>query len=143
MAKWLGQVGVKTLYIPPGLPCENGYNESLNGSLREEPCGRQDLLQPRRGEGADRGAAAPLQHRRTAQQLEQSLACTRSFISAIAGLRFRFAPPAPGNGSGDKNGLPNHPDGLVGAAQEASSKDRGYAALSSAAGRRQIEGGSA
>jgi putative transposase len=34
--KWLGQVGVKTLYIAPGLPWENGYNESFNGSLREE-----------------------------------------------------------------------------------------------------------
>jgi len=24
--KWLGQVGVKTLYIAPGSPWENGYN---------------------------------------------------------------------------------------------------------------------
>ena len=24
---WLGQVGVKTLYIAPGSPWENGYNE--------------------------------------------------------------------------------------------------------------------
>ena len=34
--RWLGQVGVKTLYIAPGLPWENGYNESFNGSLRDE-----------------------------------------------------------------------------------------------------------
>ena len=34
--KWLGQVGVKTLYIAPGSPWENGYNESFNGSLRDE-----------------------------------------------------------------------------------------------------------
>ena len=34
--KWLGQVGVKTLYITPGSPWENGYNESFNGSLRDE-----------------------------------------------------------------------------------------------------------
>ena len=26
--KWLGQVGVRTLYIAPGSPWENGYNES-------------------------------------------------------------------------------------------------------------------
>ena len=32
--KWLGKVGVKTLYIAPGSPWENGYNESVNGSLR-------------------------------------------------------------------------------------------------------------
>jgi putative transposase len=34
--KWLGQVGVKTLYIAPGSPWENGCNESFNGSLRDE-----------------------------------------------------------------------------------------------------------
>lgn len=34
--KWLGRVGVKTLYIAPGSPWENGYNESFNGSLRDE-----------------------------------------------------------------------------------------------------------
>jgi transposase InsO family protein len=27
---------VKTLYIAPGSPWENGYNESFNGSLRDE-----------------------------------------------------------------------------------------------------------
>lgn len=34
--KWLGRIGVKTLYIAPGSPWENGYNESFNGSLRDE-----------------------------------------------------------------------------------------------------------
>jgi transposase InsO family protein len=34
--KWLGRVGVKTLYIEPGSPWENGYNESFNGKLRDE-----------------------------------------------------------------------------------------------------------
>src|SRR3546814_4332456 len=29
--KWLEQVGVKTLYITPASPWENGYNESFNG----------------------------------------------------------------------------------------------------------------
>ncbi|MGY0484139.1 IS3 family transposase [Endobacter medicaginis] len=33
---WLGQIGVTTLYITPGSPWENGYNESFNGSLRDE-----------------------------------------------------------------------------------------------------------
>ncbi|WP_345907748.1 transposase, partial [Sphingomonas sp. UBA4815] len=33
---WPGQIGVKTLYIAPGSPWENGYNESFNGSLRDE-----------------------------------------------------------------------------------------------------------
>ena len=34
--KWLPKVGVKTLFIEPGLPWENGYNESFNGKLRDE-----------------------------------------------------------------------------------------------------------
>ena len=33
---WLGRVGVKTLYIEPGSPWENGYNESFNSKLRDE-----------------------------------------------------------------------------------------------------------
>ena len=33
---WLGKVGVKTLYIDPGSPWENGYCESLNSKLRDE-----------------------------------------------------------------------------------------------------------
>jgi len=31
---WLPKLGVKTLYIEPGSPWENGYNESFNGKLR-------------------------------------------------------------------------------------------------------------
>ena len=33
---WLAKVGVKTLYIEPGSPWENGYVESFNGRLRDE-----------------------------------------------------------------------------------------------------------
>lgn len=33
---WLKRVGVETLYIEPGSPWENGYNESFNGKLRDE-----------------------------------------------------------------------------------------------------------
>lgn len=38
---WLGQVGVKTLFIEPGSPWENGYNESCNGKLRDELLDRE------------------------------------------------------------------------------------------------------
>ena len=33
---WFGRIGVKTLYIEPGSPWENGYCESLNSKLRDE-----------------------------------------------------------------------------------------------------------
>lgn len=34
--KWIKDIGIKTLYITPGSPWENGYNESFNGKLRDE-----------------------------------------------------------------------------------------------------------
>lgn len=34
--KWLGQISVKTIYIAPGSPWENGYKANFNGSLRDE-----------------------------------------------------------------------------------------------------------
>jgi transposase InsO family protein len=34
--EWLSRVGVKTLYIEPGSPWENGYIESFNGKFRDE-----------------------------------------------------------------------------------------------------------
>ena len=33
--KWLGKLGVTTLFIEPGSPWENGYVESFNGKLRD------------------------------------------------------------------------------------------------------------
>ena len=36
LREWLQRIGVKTLYIEPGSPWENGYNESFNGKLRDE-----------------------------------------------------------------------------------------------------------
>ncbi|WP_146255561.1 DDE-type integrase/transposase/recombinase, partial [Azospirillum sp. TSA6c] len=39
--EWLAQVGVKTLFIEPGSPWENGYNESFNGKLRDELLARE------------------------------------------------------------------------------------------------------
>ena len=34
--QWLSHLAVQTLYIEPGSPWENGYNESFNGKLRDE-----------------------------------------------------------------------------------------------------------
>lgn len=34
--EWLERLGVKTLYIEPGSPWENGYIESFNGKFRDE-----------------------------------------------------------------------------------------------------------
>jgi putative transposase len=39
--QWLKNVGVKTLFIEPGSPWENGYVESFNGKLRDELLDRE------------------------------------------------------------------------------------------------------
>ena len=38
---WLERIGVKTAFIEPGSPWENGYNESFNGKLRDELLNRE------------------------------------------------------------------------------------------------------
>jgi putative transposase len=38
---WLKRLGVQTLFIEPGSPWENGYNESFNGKLRDELLNRE------------------------------------------------------------------------------------------------------
>jgi len=38
---WLWRIGVKTLFIEPGSPWENGYNESFNGKFRDELLNRE------------------------------------------------------------------------------------------------------
>ena len=39
--KWLNRLGVKTLFIEPGSPRENGYIESFNGKMRDELLNRE------------------------------------------------------------------------------------------------------
>lgn len=38
---WLQRLGVKTLFIEPGSPWENGYIESFNGKMRDELLDRE------------------------------------------------------------------------------------------------------
>jgi len=41
LREWLESIGVRTAYIEPGSPWENGYNESFNGKLRDELLNRE------------------------------------------------------------------------------------------------------
>jgi putative transposase len=41
LRQWLSDLGVKTLFIEPGSPWENGYIESFNGKLRDELLNRE------------------------------------------------------------------------------------------------------
>ncbi len=44
LQKWLAQRRMKTLYIEPGSPWQNGHVESFNGSLRDECLNRELML---------------------------------------------------------------------------------------------------
>jgi transposase InsO family protein len=39
--RWLAKIGVKTFFIEPGSPWENGYIESFNGKSRDELLNRE------------------------------------------------------------------------------------------------------
>ena len=44
--EWLGRLGVATLYIEKASPWENGYNENLNGKLRDALLNREIFYSP-------------------------------------------------------------------------------------------------
>ena len=58
--QWLKQLEVGTLFIEPGSPWENGYNESVNGKLRDELLEWRNLLYSKRSSSADRMVAPTL-----------------------------------------------------------------------------------
>ncbi|WP_221773466.1 integrase core domain-containing protein [Ruficoccus amylovorans] len=41
LRSWYADEGIKTLYIEPGSPWQNGYIESFNGRLRDECLNRE------------------------------------------------------------------------------------------------------
>ena len=69
--RWSGRVGVETLFIEPGSPWENGYNESFNGKLRDELLNGGDLLLVGGGGRAGRAMEARVQYRPTPQRLRR------------------------------------------------------------------------
>ena len=69
--RWLGRVGVETLFIEPGSPWENGYNESFNGKLRDELLNGEIFYSFGAGGRAGRAMEARVQYRPTPQRLRR------------------------------------------------------------------------
>jgi transposase InsO family protein len=65
--EWLGRVGVKTLFIEPGSPWENGYVESFFRYAPGRTAGTGSVRHAARGQGAHRAVEAALQHCPAAQ----------------------------------------------------------------------------
>ena len=59
---WLRDLGVKTLFIEPGSPWENGYNESLNGTLGGGSAEAGGLFDSEGSDGSHRTMAARVEH---------------------------------------------------------------------------------
>ena len=66
--RWLGRVGVETLFIEPGSPWENGYNESFNGKLRDELLNGEIFCSLAEAGRAGRAMEARVQYRPTPQR---------------------------------------------------------------------------
>ena len=75
---WLKAVGVRTLYIEPGSPWENGYVESFNGKLRDELLNVSERSSTRCGsKGVSREVAKGVQSDPASQRLGLSAAGAR------------------------------------------------------------------
>ncbi len=66
---WLDWIEVRTLFIEPGSPWENGYNESFNGKLCDELLDREIFFTLREAQVLIEMVAAALQHREAARCL--------------------------------------------------------------------------
>jgi Integrase core domain. len=67
---WLGRLGVRTLFIEPGSPWENGYIESFNGKLRDELLNREIFDTLLEAQVIIEKMEKGVQHQKTAQFLE-------------------------------------------------------------------------
>lgn len=79
---WLGRIGVKTLYIEPGSPWENGYNGKLQRQAQGRAIEWGDLLHIEGSGHHDRALAHPLQHRPTALIARIPAASTTNYLAS-------------------------------------------------------------
>lgn len=68
-----------TLFIEPGSPWENDYNESFNGKLRDDLQKNSSTIS--KGKGPDRTVEEALQHKATTQCTVLSPAGLRNTLS--------------------------------------------------------------
>ena len=65
--EWLHRLDVQTLFIEPGSPWENGYNESFNGKLRDELLNGEIFYTLKEAKVLIEQWRHPLQHRQATQ----------------------------------------------------------------------------
>ena len=122
-----------TLYIAPGSPWKNRYNESYNGSLRNELLNCEIFYSLTESRALIEDWRRHLQHHPPAHQSRVSATGSGSCLTASAAFRFRCAPPPASTGSESANALTIKMEHSVGAGQSRAARYR-HAHLASAAG---------
>jgi transposase InsO family protein len=96
LRKWLESSGVGTLYIEPGAPWENGFNESFNSRFRDELLNGELFTSLQEAKVLTEDFRLEYNHRRPHSSL--GYATPAAFAAArragCATLRMSFAPPA-------------------------------------------------
>ena len=116
--EWLAKVGVKTLYIAPGSPWENGYSECFNGSLRDELLNGEIFYSLAEAQVLIEAWRRHYNTVRPHSSLGYRPPAPEAASLASVALRFRFAPPTANTGDGGVNALTIHPDHSVGAGHD-------------------------
>jgi transposase InsO family protein len=106
LREWLAESGVGTLYIEPGAPWENGFNESFNGRFRDELLNRELFDSLLEAKVVTEDFRLDYNHRRP----HSSLGYQTPAAFAAAGLdkAWGLCPQTPGflPSAGEKAGLP-------------------------------------
>ena len=98
---WLGRIGVKTLFIEPGSPWENGFNEVVQWETPGRASQWRNLLHAEGGPSAHRTLETPLQHDQATQQPRLQATGTTHVATGKARSGFLYT------GATAKSGLPS------------------------------------
>ena len=96
LRRWLAESGVGTLYIEPGAPWENGYNESFNSRLRDELLDRELFTSLAEAKVVTEDHRMEYHHRRPHSSLgyRTPAEVAAAYRAGCAALRMGSAPPA-------------------------------------------------
>ena len=104
---WLARMDLKTLFITPGSPWENGYNESFDGKLRDKLLNMEIFHTLEEAKVlARRAMAVSLQYGPPSQFAQLPTASTRNYLAAPSHVDLRYAPIT-------ATGRSNRPNSLI------------------------------
>ena len=82
LVKWLDELSVKTRFIKPDSPWQNGYNESFNGKLRDEHLNLESFSTLKEGQALTEKRRIEYNHERPHSALGERPPCGRGSTPA-------------------------------------------------------------